>query len=94
MKNHILCRLEGDCVHLESKQDKEGHKEDKIVVRSVKGNHKTESHLRNGLLKMKELCVGVECLKLSSIPYVGYECRYCIGFSNLQYILFVTKWTD
>ncbi|PWA81467.1 hypothetical protein CTI12_AA186050 [Artemisia annua] len=68
-------RLEGDRVHLESKQDKEVHKEDKIVVRSVKGNHKTESHLRNGLLKMKEFCVGVECLKLSSIPYVGYECR-------------------
>nr|GFB36195.1 hypothetical protein [Tanacetum cinerariifolium] len=47
-------RLEGDRLHLECKQDKEGHMEDKIVVRS---------------------CVGVKCLKLSSIPYVGYECR-------------------
>ncbi|GJV14796.1 hypothetical protein Tco_1360119 [Tanacetum coccineum] len=70
-------RLEDDRVHLDCKQDKEGH-DDKVVVRSVKDNHEIESHLlnfRNGLLEMKEFCVGVGCLKLSSLPYVGYECR-------------------
>ncbi|GJX51638.1 Toll/interleukin-1 receptor domain-containing protein [Tanacetum coccineum] len=54
-------------VHVYCKQ-KKGHNEDEIVVRSVKGNHVAESHLlhyRNGVLKRKESCVGVECHKLS-----------------------------
>ena len=58
-------------MHVHCKQKKKGHKEDEIVVRSVKGNHVAESHLlnfRNGVLKIKESCVGVEC-------------RYCIAFS-------------
>ncbi|GJU07559.1 hypothetical protein Tco_1123989 [Tanacetum coccineum] len=54
--------------------DKEGHKEDEIVVRSVKGNHEVDSQLlnfRNDLLK--EFCAGVECLKLSPLPYIGLK---------------------
>ncbi|GJY56407.1 hypothetical protein Tco_0455522 [Tanacetum coccineum] len=67
-------RLESDRVLVGCKQEKEGHKEDEIVVRSVKGNHEVDSQLlnfRNGLLK--EFCAGVECLKLSPLPYVGLK---------------------
>ncbi|GJY08349.1 hypothetical protein Tco_0375403 [Tanacetum coccineum] len=70
--------LEADRVHVECKQEKEGSKEDEILVRSVKGNHEVESHLLyfsfHGL-KMKEFCAGVECLKLSPLPNFGYKCR-------------------
>ncbi|PWA42475.1 hypothetical protein CTI12_AA544390 [Artemisia annua] len=71
-------RLEGDRVLVGCKQEKERHKEDEIVVRSVKGNHEVEPHLLslpNGVLKMKEFCVCVECLKLSPLRNAGYECR-------------------
>ncbi|PWA40448.1 hypothetical protein CTI12_AA564060 [Artemisia annua] len=70
--------LEADRVHVECKQEKEGNKEDEILVRSVKGNHEVESHPLyfpfHGL-KMKEFCAGVECLKLAPLPNFGYECR-------------------
>nr|GEW38803.1 hypothetical protein [Tanacetum cinerariifolium] len=68
-------RLESDRVLVGCKQEKEGHKEDEIVVRSVKANHEVDSQLlnfRNDLLK--EFCVGVKCLKLSPLPYIEYEC--------------------
>ncbi|PWA67922.1 hypothetical protein CTI12_AA313560 [Artemisia annua] len=69
-------RLKGDRVLVHCKQEKESHKEDEMVIRSVKGNHEVESHLiifQNCVLKMKEFCVGVvERLKLSPPPY---DCR-------------------
>ncbi|GJW00483.1 hypothetical protein Tco_1555734 [Tanacetum coccineum] len=49
--------LESDQSHVDCKQEKEGDKEDQIVIRSVKGNH------------------DVERLKLSPLPYSGYEYR-------------------
>nr|GFB84967.1 hypothetical protein [Tanacetum cinerariifolium] len=56
-ENHIPCRLGGERVHVHCKQEKEdGHKEDQIVIRSVKGNREIESHR---VLKKKEFCVGV-----------------------------------
>ncbi|GJR13704.1 hypothetical protein Tco_0796356 [Tanacetum coccineum] len=58
--------LGGERVHVHCKQEKEGHKEDQIVIRSVKGNREIESHR---VLKKKEFCVGVECLKLLPLPY-------------------------
>ncbi|GKA93161.1 hypothetical protein Tco_0815147 [Tanacetum coccineum] len=67
-------RLGSDRVLVGCKQDKDDHKEDEIVVRSVKGNHEVDSQLLNflnGLLK--EFCAGVECLKLSLLPYVGLK---------------------
>ncbi|PWA82111.1 hypothetical protein CTI12_AA181340 [Artemisia annua] len=69
--NHVSAWTMPECtrlgvgrVHVHCKQKKKGHKEDETVVRSVKGNHVAESHLlnfRNGVLKIKESCVGVEC---------------------------------
>ncbi|PWA86169.1 hypothetical protein CTI12_AA142720 [Artemisia annua] len=70
--------LEGDRFHVDCKQEKEGDKEDQIVIRSVKGNHDVESDLLGYpflVLKMKEYCAGVEQLKLSPLPYSGYEYR-------------------
>nr|GFB74228.1 hypothetical protein [Tanacetum cinerariifolium] len=61
-------RLESDRVLVGCKQEKGGHKEDEIVVRSVKGNSQL-LNFQNSLLK--EFCAGVECLKLSPLPYVG-----------------------
>ncbi|GJW08028.1 hypothetical protein Tco_1570451 [Tanacetum coccineum] len=80
--NHIsvwaMPGLEGDRFHLDYKQEKEGDREDEIVVRSVEGNHEVESHLLNfpfRVLKMKDFCASVECLKLLPLAYCDYECR-------------------
>ncbi|GKB67651.1 hypothetical protein Tco_0929063, partial [Tanacetum coccineum] len=70
--------LKGDPVHVDCKQEKEGHKGDEIVIRSVESNHEVQSHLLNfehGVLKMKEFCVSVERLKLLPLPCVA-ECYY------------------
>nr|GFB82737.1 hypothetical protein [Tanacetum cinerariifolium] len=49
--------LGGERVHVHCKQEKEeGHKEDQIVIRSVKSNREIKSHRG---LKKKEFCVGV-----------------------------------
>nr|GEU93608.1 hypothetical protein [Tanacetum cinerariifolium] len=67
-------RLESDRVLFGCKLEKEGHKEDEIVARSIKGNHEVDSQLlnfQNDLLK--EFCAGVKCLKLSPLPYIGLK---------------------
>nr|GEW73365.1 hypothetical protein [Tanacetum cinerariifolium] len=56
-------------VHVHGKQNKKGHTEDEIVIRSCKGLSYL-FNFRNGVLKMNE------CHKLSPLPYVGYECRF------------------
>nr|GEW01601.1 hypothetical protein [Tanacetum cinerariifolium] len=50
--------LGGERVHIHCKQEKEGHKEDQIVIRSVKGNHEIESHLK--LLSLPNECSRLE----------------------------------
>ncbi|GKB73112.1 hypothetical protein Tco_0934524 [Tanacetum coccineum] len=69
-------RLESDHVLFYCKQEKEGHKEDEIVVRSVKCNHEVDSHLFNlppHVLEnlVMEFCAGVDYLKFRA------TCKRC-----------------